>query len=142
MTKQEIITNLAMTRGGMSKEKRKILLNYFPEASASFLQQSNLIYHILLMIYILPNCSVFRIYEAGNINSSILLRVLVKFNLLTCDKSTIKHKYNITPLTRCILNDLIAAYKHNLNQFYHLNNIDKKADYLQIKQKIKTLKQK
>ena len=142
MKDKEIVRNLVLTRGGMSKEKRQIILKYFPEASASFLRQSNLVFSIMLLAYVLPNVSTFRIYEFGRINNSIMLRVMIKFKLLDLTIKNSKHLYNITPLTRLIITDLINAYKLNLLTFESLNKIDKKANYIQIKARIKDLKQK
>lgn len=133
---------MALHRGSLSTEKIQILKKHFPGASPSFLRLSSLVYHVILLVYIYPDCSLVRIYEHANLNSSIVVRILVKFNLLTCDKSKPTHRYNITPLTRLIIADLLAAYKHNLNTFHALNIADKKADYLQIKAKIKDIKQK
>lgn len=142
MKEKEIVLHLALNRGSLSTEKIQILKKNFSGASPSFLRLSSLVYHVLLLVYIYSDCSLARIYEHTNINSSIVLRILVKFNLLVCDKSKATHRYNITPLTRLIIADLLAAYKANLNTFHALNMADKKADYLQIKAKIKDLKQK
>jgi hypothetical protein len=142
MKDKNIIIHLALNRGSLSTEKRQILKNRVAGASPSFLRLTQIIIHVILLVFIYPNCSTVRIYEHTNLNSSIILRIMIKFNLLICDKSKAKHIYNITPLTRCIISDLIEAYKHNLNTFHALNVEDKKADYLQIKAKIKTLKEK
>lgn len=142
MKDKDIIIHLALNRGSFGIEKREILKNRVAGASPSFLSHTQLIYCILLLVYVMPYISTFRIYEHTNLKSSIIIRILVKFNLLVCDKSKAIHRYNITPLTRLIIADLIAAYKHNLNTFHLLNKSDKKADYSQIKAKIKDLKQK
>lgn len=142
MTEKTIILHLALNRGSLGYEKRQIILKYFPEASPSFLRLTHLVIHILLLCCINPDCTVIRIYEHANIKSSIILRILVKFKLLDLSIKNNKHLYNITPLTRLIISDLIAAYKLNLLTFEQLNKIDKKANYSQIKAKIKTLKQK
>jgi hypothetical protein len=142
MKDKDILLNLAITRGSLSKEKRQILKKYFPSASASFLNLTSLYYTIFLLVYLFPNCSTFRIYEHARIKNKITLTILLKFGLLSMDKKGVKNIYNVTPLTRVIIADLIAAYKTNLTTFEHLNLIDKKANYLEIKQKIKTLKQK
>jgi len=142
MKEKNILLNLAITRGALSKEKRQILKKYFPEASASFLNLTSLYFSIFLLVYIYPNCSTFRIYEHARIKNKITLTILLKFGLLSMDKKGVKNIYNVTPLTRLMIADLIAAYKTNLSTFEHLNTIDKKADYLEIKAKIKDLKQK
>jgi hypothetical protein len=142
MKDKQIILHMALNRGSLSTEKKQILKNRVAEASPSFLRLTSIVYHVLLLVYIYNNCSLVRIYEHTNIKSSIIIRILVKFNLLVCDKSKATHRYNITPLTRLIIADLIEAYKTNLNTFHALNVEDKKADYLEIKAKIKTLKEK
>ena len=142
MNDKDIVLNLALTRGAMMDDKKAIIKKHFSGASGSFMNQTHSIYTILFLAYVCPNVSTLRIYEHANIKSSIILRILVKFKFLMCDKSKPTHKYNVTPLTRLIIADLIAAYKTNLTTFEHLNQIDKKANYLDIKAKIKTLKQK
>ena len=142
MKDKDILLILALSRGSFTNEKKQILKKHLPGASPGFIYQSQLLVHVLLLVSILPNVSTFRIYEHAKLSSSIVLRILVKFNLLVCDKSLTKHKYNITPLTRAIISDLISAYKHNLNQFYALNKADKNTNYIEIKAKIKHLKQK
>lgn len=142
MKDKYILINLVLTRGSFGVEKRDILKNRVLLASPSFLSHTQIIFTVLLMVYFLPNCSLARIYEHTKLKSTIILRILIKNKLLICDKSKMIHRYNITPLTRLIIADLIEAYKHNLNTFHALNIADKKADYLQIKTKIKDLKQK
>jgi hypothetical protein len=142
MTDNKILIHLALNRGSLRNEKKQIFKKYLPHASRAFLNLTSLHFHIMLLCYINPDCSLLRIYEHANINSSIVLRILVKFNLLVCDKSKTTYRYNITPLTKLIITDLINAYKLNLLTFEALNKIDKKANYSQIKAKIKDLKQK
>lgn len=142
MKDKEIILHMAINRGSLSTEKIQILKKHFPGASPSFLRLSSLVYHVLLLVFIYSDCSLARIYEHANIKSSIVLRILIKFKLLDLSIKNGKHLYNITPLTRLIITDLINAYKLNLLTFESLNKIDKKANYSQIKAKIKDLKQK
>ncbi len=142
MTDKTILLHLALNRGSLADEKKEILKKYFPRASRSFIAITHLTFHVMLLCYINPDCTVIRIYEHANIKSSIVLRILVKFKLLDLSIKDSKHLYNITPLTRVIIQDLINAYKLNLITFEQLNKIDKKANYSQIKAKIKTLKQK
>lgn len=142
MNDNKIIIHLALNRGSLRNEKKIIFQKYLPHASRAFLKLTSLHFHIMLLCYINPDCSLLRIYEHANIKSSIVLRILVKFKLLDLSTKNGKHLYNITPLTRLIITDLIAAYKHNLLTFEQLNKADKKANYSQIKAKIKTLKQK
>jgi hypothetical protein len=142
MKEKDILYFLAFSRGNFMKEKKEIIIKYFPSASVAFIKMLSLYFHILILVYIHPNCSVFRIYEHAKINTKISLNILLKFGFLQIRTKKTKHVYNITPLTRVIIADLIAAYKQNLATFDHLNLIDKKANYLEIKAKIKTLKQK
>lgn len=67
---------------------------------------------------------------------------MIKFNLLICDKTTTKHKYNLTPLSKLIINDLVSVYKSNFHTFEHLNKMDKKTSYDDIRKKIADLKKK
>jgi hypothetical protein len=142
MKDKDIVLSLALLRGAIMNEKKQILKNHFPHASRAFIDLASLTFHILLLCYINPGCSLLRIYEHANIKSSIVLRILIKFKLLDLSIKNSKHLYNITPLTRLIIQDLINAYKLNLLTFESLNKIDKKANYTQIKAKIKDLKQK
>lgn len=142
MKDNKILIHLALNRGSLRNEKRILFKKYLPHASRAFLNLTSLHFHILLLCYINPDSSLIRIYEHAKIKSSIVLRILVKFKLLDLSIKDGKHLYNVTPLTRCIINDLIQAYKLNLINFETLNKIDKKANYSQIKAKIKTLKQK
>ena len=142
MTNQEIITHLANSRGAMCTEKRDLIIKYFPGASPAFINLSSLSFHVMLLLFVCPNSSLIRIYEHARLKSSIVIRILLKFELIEFKALPHKHVYNITPLTRLIINDLISAYKHNLNTFYALNKADKNTDYNQIKAKIKHLKQK
>lgn len=142
MKDKDILYSLAFSRGNFMDEKREIIKKHFPSSSQAFIKMLSLYFHILILVYIHPNCSVFRIYEHTKINTKISLNILLKFGFLNIGIKGAKHIYNITPLTRVIIADLIAAYKTNLATFEHLNTIDKKANYLEIKQKIKTLKQK
>ena len=142
MNDKIILLHLACLRGAIAKQKHEILKKHISGASPAFLRLTCLIFHILLLCYINPDSSLIRIYEHANIKSSIVLRILVKFKLLDLNIKDGKHLYNITPLTRAIIQDLIQAYKLNLITFEQLNKIDKKSNYTQIKAKIKTLKQK
>ena len=142
MKEKEILYSLAFSRGNFMQEKKEIIKKHFPFCSVAFVKMLSLYFHILILVYIHPNCSTFRIYEHAKINTKISLNILLKFGFLQIRTKKTKHVYNVTPLTRLISADLIAAYKTNLSTFEHLNNIDKKADYLEIKAKIKTLKQK
>ena len=142
MKDNQILVHLALNRGSLANEKKQILKKHFPRASRSFIQITHLTYQILLLCYINPDCSLLRIYEHANIKSSIVIRILVKFNFLVCDKSKPTHRYNVTPLSQAIINDLVNAYKLQLANFELANKADKKAKYFEIKEKIKDLKQK